>query len=147
MPYFCTWCRNRCFFSSKNSWTLFKTTSHRRRCDAMTSHRRRCNFMTPRKVVCLLGKHYVFHTGVTSTQGQYGVVYRSGISTQDDLMLAQFLQEGIDVSSYNWRLDGNDGRDVNGLKFCFPVSLVLMLASLMEEIVCGQRNGLRWVLR
>ena len=68
--------------------------------------------MTPRKVVCLLGKDYVFLTGVTSTQGQYGVVYRSGISTQGDLMLAQFLQEGIDVSGYNGRLDDNDGRDV-----------------------------------
>ena len=82
--------------------------------------------MAPRKVVCLLGKHYVFLTGVTSNQGQYGVVYRSGISTQDDLMLAQFLQEGIDVSGYNRRLDGNNGRDVNGLKFCFPMSLVSM---------------------
>ena len=25
-------------------------------------------------------------------------------------MLAQFLQEGIDISGYNGRLDGNDGR-------------------------------------
>ena len=70
-------------------------------------------------------------------QGQYGVVYRSEISTQDDLMSAQFLQEGIDVSGYNGQLDGDNGRYVNGLKFCFLVSLVLMLACLMEEIVCG----------
>ena len=47
------------------------------------------------------------------------------------------FQEGIDVSGYNGRLDGNNGRDVNGLKFCFPMSLALMLACLMEEIVCG----------
>ena len=143
MPYFCTWCRNRFFFLQKMSLTLFKhdngvkTTPHRRLCDVMTSHRRRYNVMTPPKVVCLLGKHYVYLTGLTSRQGQYGVVYRSGISTQDDLKLAQFLQEGIDVSGYNGQLDGNDGRYVNGLKFCFPMSLALMLACLMEGIVCG----------
>ena len=43
----------------------------------------------------------------------------------------------IDGSGYNGRLDGNNGRDVNGLKFCFPMRLALMLACLMEEIVCG----------
>ena len=117
------------------SWTLFKHDNGVK----TTPHRRRCNVMTPRKVVCLLGKQYVFLTGVIITQGQYGFVYRSRISTQDDLMLAQFLQEGIDVSGYNGRLDGNDGQDDNGLKFCFPMSLVLMLACLMEEIVCSVR--------
>ena len=93
--------------------------------------------MTPRKVEYLLPKFCVFLTGVTSTQGQYGVIYRSVISTQDDLILAKFLQEGIEVSCYNGRLDGNDGRDINGLKFCVSMSLTLMLSSLMEEIVCG----------
>ena len=127
------------FFSSKGLGQFSSMTMalKQRHIDIdVTSYRRRCNIMTPRRVVCLLGKHCVFLTGVTSTQGQYSVVYRSGISTQDDLMLVQFLQEGIDVSGYNGRLDANDGRDVNGLMFCFPMSLVLMLACLMEEIVC-----------
>ena len=64
-------------------------------------------------------------------------------------MLAQFLQEGIDVSGYNGRLDGDNGQDVNGLKFCFLMSLVLMLACLMEEIVCGvgmEKDSLNVVL-
>ena len=60
-------------------------------------------------------------------------------------MLAQFSQEGIDVSGNIGRIDGNDGRDVNGLKLCFPMSLVLMLTSTSDgRDRVWRRNGERF---